>query len=168
MTACRPVLDGTSSLAAGQNKMLMKTATVVQVFHASMTCFKFYCMFYFICDHSFRTTVGYSTLSLEASFPLKIIRPYCRERPRWPAEQFFWVIPCFRPRIRSGCCESGNCNWYVLRAADKRSGQWTLVVDSPEENSSDEQKLTEKLLTNSLTNFFCRTTSLTKNYSLTK
>ena len=41
------------SLAASQNKMLMRAATVVQQLCKSCrTCFKFYCTFYSKCDHS--------------------------------------------------------------------------------------------------------------------
>jgi len=47
------VLDGTPSLAASWNKMLMRVSTVVQQLCQSCgTCFKFYCMFYFTCDRS--------------------------------------------------------------------------------------------------------------------
>jgi len=39
MTAYRPVLDGTPSLAASENKMLMRAATVVQVLQDLFLCF---------------------------------------------------------------------------------------------------------------------------------
>jgi len=55
-TAYRPGLDGTPSLAASSNKMLMSAATVVQQSCKSCgTCFMFYCMFYFTCDRSFNS-----------------------------------------------------------------------------------------------------------------
>jgi len=50
MTAYRPGLDGTPSLAASYNKMLLRAATVLQVLHDL-----FYCMFYFTCDRSFKS-----------------------------------------------------------------------------------------------------------------
>jgi len=58
MTAYHPGLNSIAVIGCKLNNMLMRAATVVQqLCKFCMTCFMFYCMFYFTCDRFLRQSL---------------------------------------------------------------------------------------------------------------